>query len=215
MYWHALKTSTNLQPALQLALEEKLQGPNRGRAGNLGSLWYTNRYEEQFATQLDSHAILARVYGNEVANLLPALHEILPAQLQVEFVQYFVARAHSAGPVHIDGNVRHCALNFPVHGADKGTMEWFAGDAFDRAFVNNTRVGTRVPGARTELWKAIPKTLDSFPAPVAYLVLTEPFLVNSGEWHRVNNTRNDEYRIVASVRFVGNPTFEDAKCLLG
>ena len=81
-------------------------------------------------------------------------------------------------------------------------MQWFDNDYEPLEIITD----------RTRI--ILPKTEDIAPNEYLRLTLTKPTLVKTDVWHRVDNIDNPDNRIVFSIRFKGNPEFEDVKALL-
>jgi len=123
--------------------------------------------------------------------------------LEVENCKYFLCRPHTKGNVHIDGAPpRKCGLNFPVFNCQQGVMQWFDNDYEPLEIITD----------RTRI--ILPKTEDTAPNEYLRLTLTKPTLVKTDVWHGVDNTDNPDNRVVFSIRFKGNPEFDDVKTLL-
>lgn len=123
--------------------------------------------------------------------------------LKIDNCKFFRCMAKTQGDVHIDGvPVRNAAINFPVNNCELGYQTWYLNKP---KRVEKVYSKTRIilPDEDNIQWQEGEK-----------LYLTKPTLVHVGVWHSVNNTENSKDRDVFSIRFVGNPTFDQVKKII-
>lgn len=115
--------------------------------------------------------------------------------LVLSHFQLFVCRPEHCGLYHTDGVDRRASLNVPLFNCDVGGIDWTVDDApgayrFKSGFTTNMRTERR----------DLP-ILD-------HMTLDFTYLLRVNNWHRINNLGNPNHRIVFSLRFQGNPSFE-------
>ena len=131
---------------------------------------------------------------------MPTLHGILgklnaAKGLELSHFQMFVCRPHHAGMYHTDGVDRKASFNVPIFNCEVGGIDWTQDDPpgayrFESEFTTNMRTEER----------DLP-TID-------HMVLDSIKLLRVDTWHRINNLNNPNHRVVFSLRFRGNPSFE-------
>lgn len=116
-------------------------------------------------------------------------------------LQLFSIGPLTMGQIHKDGIDRKAAVNIPFSG-EYSTMEWFDADWSE---------------------EILPATASYIRSPANYplkphfsenLFLTEPTIVSTDMWHRVNNIDSDSARQVISIRFAPNPSLEHLMSVL-
>lgn len=146
----------------------------------------------------DAHVIVHRQLNETIPQ---AVKKILP--LVPNVVQVFGILPGALGKTHKDGVARKSALNIPLLGCDEGLMEWLDGSSLTLKTLRSPYTEIRVS---EEEWYSNTR-LD---LPVCYATkVTAPSLVNTDEWHRVNNRQNENYRYMLSIRFQDNPTYSE------
>ena len=116
----------------------------------------------------------------------------------IDNCKFFRCRAKFGGLPHIDGvPPRHSAINFPVMNCEEGYQVWYKNQP---KYIEKVNSDLRIilPIETNISWIEGEK-----------MYLDRPTLVNVGIWHAVNNSNNNHHRYVFSVRFEGNPTYED------
>lgn len=160
---------------------------------------FVNQYiAEYFAKRSgDWHTIIHKEYKP-----FPEwLTEGLP--IEPEIFQIFAINPNSVGMIHRDGLDRKSALNIPLANCDKGYMDWF-GEIFEEVKIVNKFTQVRKTSAE--------KSHDEYRStetPAHRCRIETPVVVDTDTWHRIDNTDNDNYRFMFSLRFVGNPSFEE------
>lgn len=114
-------------------------------------------------------------------------------------LQLFTIGAGITGQIHKDGIGRLAAVNIPFSGCETATMDWFSDD-WPLEQIPATGSVTRIPSVQT-----------INPVPTSQVILTEPTLVNTDEWHRIDNSGGVTDRKVISIRLYPNPTFEELR----
>lgn len=145
----------------------------------------------------DSHTIIFR----QIKDFPLWIRENLPLDILV--IQLFAMNPKSIGMVHKDGIERKSAFNIPLLNCDKGYMDWFS-DRYEQITIDTDYTKIRI--TTTE------KNFDMFRInddPVHHCRIDAPSLVNTDVWHRIDNSDNENYRYMLSIRFVGNPEFKD------
>lgn len=156
----------------------------------------------------DHHAVLFRLEYNQLFSVAPHTKKLfgelgITEVPHVNYFQFFVSRPKSRGVVHIDGRDRHCCLNIPLFNGGAGTVEWFGTHNFPAAPTRVSKVGTL--GTYPEAYEH--RYTDELADEAA--ITRGLQLVKTDIWHRANNSLNDRYRLVFSLRLMNNPSFED------
>lgn len=158
---------------------------------------------------------LAKTYNEGHVIQTRFLHSYLPEDLQnffglqVEHLQIFGAQPGALGRYHKDGLDRKAALNVPLRGGNKGKVDWTSYPLEEVKVANDyTRIRVNTLEDRRSDFRLDSDILDS-------LELTQPAVLNTDEWHRVDARDCTEYRFVASVRFLGNPSFTEICSRIG
>lgn len=147
----------------------------------------------------ERHNIVNRVLGNELPQWIKDLF-----QVRISHVQLFSAEPGAVGSIHKDGSDRLCAFNIPIANADIGWMEWLDGPVEGR-LLELEHTSIRLLKDRSEFSRLHSTTK---------ILLDKPTLVNTNEWHRVDNLSNPNWRHVLSVRFLDNPDYNSVKSIL-
>ena len=142
----------------------------------------------------DAHVIQTRLFEPEIPEWVK---KAVP--LRLDILMMFGTLPNSLGKYHKDGFTRKAALNVPLNGGDKGCIEWSAEDIEE----------LKIYGPRKEVRISKKEQTNlgfRFDLPIRdRMTLSQPVLLDTNEWHRVNNLENNEYRFVLSLRFFGNP----------
>jgi len=125
--------------------------------------------------------------------------------LPILVFQVFAISPRSIGMIHKDGIDRKAALNIPLDGCDKGTMDWFV-DGFTERLIKTQYTNVRLTDEERNFNAHRSQSAPSFSCPI-----TQPSIVNTDIWHRINNFENTNYRYMLSFRFNENPSFTDLK----
>jgi len=126
-------------------------------------------------------------------------------ELEVETCRIFVVKPYQSLRAHIDciadsQELRHCSINFPLHNCDLGKNEWYDNTQFPTVF--NKRASSIIPENYSDL--------DNI-EPIFYSRLYQPSIFRTNIMHNVNNIENPNYRVVLSMRFKDNITWEYIK----
>ncbi len=147
----------------------------------------------------DGHVVLKRMTAQELP--VGVLDWFAFKGLTPQFLQLFASAPGNCGIIHKDGLDRKATLNIPIRGCARGATEWFAESSFaERAIVNPT---TKARITEEEI-AVCPQRLNV--EPTHSMILTSTHVLDIDTWHRLNNKDNPDYRYVAAVRFLGNPT---------
>lgn len=166
--------------------------------------------------------------GAKAAMSLDTIREFTAkANVVVHNAKFFVLGPYSQSSIHTDGVNRSCALNIPVTFNLGSTMSWYdqpydnriivsdAKDTNDHTFFDGGRcpmpliagypmvITSGQVGTLDELTKEFTKDW----VPILTTPVKGPMLVNIGKWHSVRNP-TDQHRVVLSVRFVDNPSYD-------
>jgi hypothetical protein len=115
---------------------------------------------------------------------------------QVGHSQMFVCRPRHMGMWHLDGVDRHASINFPLWNTSRGRVDWTEHE------VEHIREANQyTTHAVQSRWT------DYYPVSHSS-VLHGVQLLKTDKWHRLDNTDNDHHRVVFSIRFATNPTYE-------
>ena len=147
----------------------------------------------------EKHNIVNRVIDRDLPDWIKNMFGV-----PISHVQLFSAEPMAIGSVHKDGLDRFCAFNIPVKNADKGTMEWLSGDVVERK-IELKHTSIRLLADRIQQKDM---TAD------VRILLENPTLINTDHWHRVDNSLNNRWRHVLSVRFLNNPSYQEVKQIL-
>jgi hypothetical protein len=168
------------------------------------SVWGVNLVNEHKAIEVskitrERHNIVNRVLGKDLPQWIKDLF-----QVRISHVQLFSAEPGAVGSIHKDGSDRLCAFNIPIMNTNEGWMEWLDGPVEGRLLeLDHTSI--RLLKDRDESHKLSTTTK---------ILLENPTLINTNEWHRVDNFKNTNWRHVLSVRFMDNPDYSSVKSIL-
>ena len=166
--------------------------------------WGTNLVNENKALEVakitrERHNIVDRVLGKDLPQYIKDLF-----QIRISHIQLFSAEPTAIGSIHKDGSDRLCAFNIPLMNTDKGWTEWLDGPVEGRLLeLGHTSI--RLLKDRTDAHKL---------STTAKFLLENPTLINTNEWHRVDNFKNPNWRHVLSIRFMDNPDYNSVKSVL-
>ena len=168
------------------------------------SLWGQNLIDEEKAQGLskitsEKHNIVNRVIDKDLPAWIKDIFKV-----PVSHVQLFSAEPAAIGSVHKDGLDRLCAFNIPVRNTDIGWTEWLEGPSIERKIsLKHTSIRLLQDRRQANLMTVASRML-----------LEQPTLINTNEWHRVDNSANHNWRHVLSVRFLNNPSYDSVKDIL-
>lgn len=125
--------------------------------------------------------------------------------LEIETCRIFVVKPYQSLRAHIDciadsQEFRNCSINFPLHNCDLGKNEWYDHSKFSVIF--NERASSVVPKDYAEFNKI---------EPIFSSRLYKPSIFRTNIMHNVNNSDNPNYRVVLSMRFKDNISFDYIK----
>lgn len=163
---------------------------------------------------------LVQEYVNSVTShktstetLIPAIPSTIRARLdkilyseglpKVHRIHIFVRSASSAQDLHIDydgttNDIIHCALNIPIRGCTDSVMTWLEGP--HTAEKKTAMLKGRTITAMVPMFSGDVTTHNT--------CLDQPTMVRVDTPHFVK-ANTIETRVMASVRFEGNPTWEE------
>lgn len=123
---------------------------------------------------------------------------------EIENCKFFICAPNSWGEVHIDGGnpPRNCAINIPIYNCERGLMNWFSNEPEDHKFISNENTKVHSTNKNREI---------GFWVSEEQMILTQPALVRTNNWHNVDNRANKKHRVVFSFRFKDNPEFDTVK----
>jgi len=148
----------------------------------------------------DTHTIIHRFIKDEIPQWI---RDEIPANIIV--LQIFAIEPNTVGLIHKDGVDRLCAFNVPILNCDQGTMDWFNNNEYSSYPVGNAYTTIRVSNEQIRQGK-------SFETNPMYSTLVDvPTLLNTNQWHRVDNRNSDKFRWMLSLRFVDNPSYNTVK----
>ncbi len=119
----------------------------------------------------------------------------------VSYCRYYRRFKNSTQFLHVDGHtgkILHCAINIPLSGGKNSKFEWHAGD-FELVEVN---VGVTKQKTYSVKWNSPSVPIESVE------MIDGCYLVRIDQPHRAISSM-DEDRVVFTIRFKGNPTFEE------
>ena len=162
-----------------------------------------NQWLEAACVRANTHLALVENYSKNSIASLPLLNEhLMKIPLEVSHAHLLITRPRvRLSQYHVDG--RRAAINIPIFNCNVGCVEWSAAKNVKREFHQTKFSNYSVP------------EIDIEPLGVEeQAVLNCVLLINTGHWHRVNVIDNPYYRVIFSVRFTVDPTFEQLKELL-
>lgn len=168
------------------------------------SQWGKNLIDEHKAQGLskittEKHNIVNRVIDKDLPAWIKDIFKV-----PVSHVQLFSAEPIAIGSIHKDGLDRLCAFNIPVSNADVGWTEWLEGPSIEKKIsLKHTSIRLLQDRRQANLMTV-----------AARMLLEQPTLINTNEWHRVDNSANHNWRHVLSVRFLNNPSYDSVKEIL-
>jgi hypothetical protein len=145
----------------------------------------------------DTHTIIHRLIKDEIPTWI---RQGIPEDIIV--LQIFAIEPDTVGLIHKDGVDRLCAFNIPILNCELGSMDWFSTSDFSIYSVENNYTTIRVTNEQIKNGKS------SETVPIFSTLVTQPALVNTDTWHRVDNRGMPSFRWMLSLRFKNNPSFE-------
>lgn len=115
--------------------------------------------------------------------------------LDIVIITFFSLGPGESSTVHNDSSMdTDAAINFTVVGG-KGSniMRWFD-------IPDHTESGHIID----------PSVLENL-EPVAQITIDTPTLVDIKQWHQVENSNKESHRLAVTMRFRGNPSYEECK----
>ena len=153
------------------------------------------------ASRVDLNKIESQV---RIKHVLPQnLHRAVDIELEslgfpkLLYCQSYIRRRGNVQGIHIDGDVDlkiNAAINIPISGTNGSKHNWYTGDYK----LTIRRIGDLV--FHHIVWNSEPELVST-------LELDQPYLVRVNEPHSA--IAGDTDRWIFTMRFVGNPTFED------
>jgi hypothetical protein len=117
-----------------------------------------------------------------------------------EWCRFFVCKKFCKSSIHIDGiPPRNCVINFPISYAEEVPMIWYKNLGSNGLTSDRIRMVTAVEDQCQELYRD-------------YLDI--PSIFNTSEFHAIDNSKNKNNRVIFSLRFSGNPSFDEIKKIL-
>lgn len=153
--------------------------------------------------QGDTHAVVHQIGEDYVPRWLI---NIIPCKIQI--IKIFGIEPNSVGIIHKDGIDSLCAFNIPISNTNNSTMDWFDPSEYSDLLISKG-IGKVINVRLTKEQLLIGKEVET--TPYFSKNIDCPSLVNINEFHRIDNRKSNQYRWVASLRFVGNPTFDYVK----
>jgi len=145
----------------------------------------------------DTHTIIHRLIKDEIPEWI---RQGIPEEIIV--LQIFAIEPNTVGLIHKDGVDRLCAFNVPILNCETGSMDWFSNSDFSVYSVENNYTTIRVTNEQIQNGKS------NETVPIFSTLVTEPALVNTDTWHRVDNRGVQSFRWMLSLRFKINPSFD-------
>jgi hypothetical protein len=145
----------------------------------------------------DTHTIIHRLIKDEIPEWI---RQGIPEDIIV--LQIFAIEPNTVGLIHKDGVDRLCAFNIPILNCETGSMDWFSNSDFSVYSVENNYTTIRVTNEQIKNGKS------NETVPIFSTLVTEPALVNTDTWHRVDNRGVKSFRWMLSLRFKNNPSFD-------
>ena len=142
------------------------------------------------------------------------------AGLHSERSRFFYSGTRFRTQVHKDADGRLCALNIPITVPKiSGMMRWwdkpewksvchfqdnhvYLRMAYNEEGLVSTPEEIKAAAVKSKQFtKDVPPTVE--------VKLTKPTIVRVDEWHDINNEGSDVWRIIYSMRFAENPSFDE------
>ena len=145
----------------------------------------------------DTHTIIHRLIKDQIPDWI---RQGIPEDIIV--LQIFAIEPNTVGLIHKDGIDRLCAFNIPIQNCNSGTMDWFDDSCYSTYSVENNYTSIRVTNEQVTNGKGFES------APLFSTLVTQPSLVNTNVWHRVDNREVSDFRWMLSLRFRNNSSIE-------
>lgn len=145
----------------------------------------------------DTHTIIHRLIKDQIPDWI---RQGIPEDIIV--LQIFAIEPNTVGLIHKDGIDRLCAFNIPIQNCNSGTMDWFDDSCYSTYSVENNYTSIRVTNEQVTNGKGVES------APLFSTLVTQPSLVNTNVWHRVDNREVSDFRWMLSLRFRNNSSIE-------
>lgn len=171
--------------------------------------------------KVGSVVIMESLPPQELPDSVKELVESL--DLSVDNCKFWITGVGVKNIVHTDGLNRICALNFPIVNCEQaGPVQWFdrplnpclirrgTESRYDLRLAYPTDVisdGPTPDQISRESEVSMIYTKDWVPSEQVFM--NRPILIHTDVWHSVDNTQNDKVRVVFTIRFKGNPSFEE------
>jgi len=160
---------------------------------------------EQISTNVHDIDNLSRIISTTV-NLPEDLIQIVNSELtsygipELEYCRIYLRPKNNTQFIHVDGSgeVLHCAINIALKGGEGSIFRWMGGD-YSLTSVN--LVETNQVAFKID-WKTDPEIKDSIE------MVEGCYLVRIDQPHQAI-AAPDKDRWVFTIRFKGNPTFEE------
>jgi hypothetical protein len=136
--------------------------------------------------------------------------------------RFFYSRIGMRVQAHKDSDGRLCAINIPLTiPKQSGLMRWFNqptwksiaqvqdGGVYLRMAYHTEEQVIVSDGASVLDAVIRSKAFTKDTPATSELLLTKPTILKVNEWHDVNNEGSDVARMIYSLRFAGNPTFDE------
>ena len=176
--------------------------------------WHEKYYPRILKENLKPHNlyVMPDVHKTEYQDLKKYFHKELG--LILKSIILFPTIPNKLKDPHRDGprsDYSYSAINIPVANT-KGTLQvWWPG--FDESRVKQFNL-TRPDGTKSIGFDIVPEwkeeEFDQIPSDHS-LELLSPHLLNTNVIHGVDNRSNNDWRLVMSLRFIGNPKLEQVK----
>lgn len=176
--------------------------------------WNEKYYPKIVAEKLKPHNlyVMPDVHKTEYQNLKKYFHQEF--DLILKSIILFPTIPNELKDPHRDGprsDYSYSAINIPVSNT-KGTYQVWWPD-FEESRVKQFNL-TKPDGTKSVGFDIVPEwaedEFDCVPKENS-LELLSPHLLNTNVIHGVDNRNNDQWRLVMSLRFIGNPKLHEVK----
>jgi len=118
----------------------------------------------------------------------------------IEYCRVYLRPKNDIQFSHIDGGgeVLHCAINIPLHGGENSKFQWLGGD-YSVSLVNLPTTNQKAFAIK---WNSEPTVIESIE------MIDGCYLVRIDQPHQAIASADSD-RWVFTMRFKGNPTFEE------
>jgi hypothetical protein len=118
----------------------------------------------------------------------------------IEYCRIYLWPKNSVQFPHIDGvdTILHCAINIPLHGGENSIFQWFSGE-FELRSIDLTRTTQKAFAINWKTPKVVAESIE---------IKDGCYLIRIDQPHQAIASADSD-RWLFTMRFKGNPTFEE------